>query len=186
VSSLDIGEVIDFRRRSPLGTAENAGRVMPFYRAVVLEIERRRLHLQLPMDQVADRAGVADRYWAKVLNADAPSGRQARWETLQDIVDALYPEGYDVEIRPKVGMRLGADELRCKIRFAAAPSDRRLQRELMRELGRKGGIARREKYKTMPREQRRAIANKARKTRKKNRALRRQLRALPASTDARL
>jgi hypothetical protein len=35
-------------------------------------------------------------------------------------VDALYPEGYDVEIRPKVGLRHDAAQLRCKIRFAAS------------------------------------------------------------------
>jgi hypothetical protein len=138
------------------------------------------------MDQVADRAGVADRYYSKARWADSPSGRQARWETLQDVVDALFPEGYDVEIRPKVGLRLDAEQLRCKIKFAAAPKDSRSHRELMRELGRMGGIARREKYKTMPREKRMAIAKKARKTRRKNRALRSQLQRLAASAEARL
>jgi hypothetical protein len=147
--------------------------VTALYRSVVLEIERQRIRLGISMDEVSDRAGVADRLYAKCLYPDAPkSGRQSNWQTLQDIVDALFPEGFDVEIRPKKGQRLDAKQLRCKIKFAAAPKDSRSQRELMRELGRLGGIARREKYKTMSREQRLAIAKKARKTRRKNRLAR--------------
>jgi hypothetical protein len=176
VSSLDIGEIIDARRRSPIGEGQNVGRVVvPFYRAIMLELERRRLQLSLPMDVVADRAGVADRYYSKSLYADSPSGRQSRWETLQDIVDSLFPEGYDIEIRPKTGLRLGPNELRCKIAFAAAATDKKSQRELLRALGKKGGEARREKYKTMSRAERLAIARKARKTRRRNRLLRAQL-----------
>jgi len=171
VSSLDIGEIIDARRRSPIGEGQNVGRVVvPFYRAIMLELERRRLQLSLPMDVVADR------YYSKSLYADSPSGRQSRWETLQDIVDSLFPEGYDVEIRPKTGLRLGPNELRCKIAFAAAvTTDKKSQREMMRALGKKGGEARREKYKTMSRAERLAIAKKTRRTRRKNRLLRTQL-----------
>ncbi|MFZ2157238.1 MAG: hypothetical protein WAV72_14110 [Bradyrhizobium sp.] len=160
--------------------------VVPLYRSIVLEIERRRLHLGVSMDELSDRAGVADRFYSKMLYPDTPSGRQARWSTLQEICDAIFPEGFDVEIRPKAGRRLDAEDLRCKIKFAAAPKDGRSQRELMRELGRRGGIARREKYKTMPRKQRLALAKKARKTRRKNRALRSQLQRLAASAEARL
>jgi hypothetical protein len=120
---------------------------------------------------------VADRYFAK--NPDSPSGRQAQWRTIQDIVDALFPEGFDVEIRPKVGLRMDAEQLRCKIKFAAAATDKKLQRELMRGLGAKGGIARREKYKTMPRAERLRIATKARKTRRQNRLMRAQLQKQP-------
>ena len=54
--------------------------------------------------------------------------------------------------------------------------DSKSQREFMRELGRLGGVARREKYKNMPREERLAIAEKARKTRRANRLLRAQIR----------
>lgn len=149
--------------------------VVSLYRAIVLEIERRRIHLGLSMDEFSDRAGAADRFWSKALYPDTPSGRQARWSTLQEFCDAAFPEGFDVEIRPKVGLRLDAKDLRCKIKFAAAPKDARSQRELMRELGRQGGIARREKFKTMPRAKRLAIAAKARKTRRKNRMLRAKL-----------
>jgi hypothetical protein len=77
------------------------------------------------------------------MPASTPSGREARWKTLQDIVDALYPEGFDVEIRPKAGLRLDAEQPRCKIKFAKATTDRKWQRQLMSELGKKGGEARR-------------------------------------------
>ena len=150
--------------------------VMPFYRAIVLELERRRLQLSISMEEVSDRAGVADRFYGKALYSNAPSGRQARWDTLQDIVDALFPAGYDVVIKPKVGLRLDAEQLRCKIKFAAASTgDRKLQRELMRALGKRGGEARREKYKNMTKQERQRIAAKARKTRRQNRLLRAQL-----------
>jgi len=146
--------------------------IQPFYMAVMLEIERRRLQLNISMQEVCDRSGVADYFYSKALHASTPSGRQARWSTLQDIVDALFPEGYDVVIKPKVGMRLDANQLRCKIRFAAAPTDRRLQRSLMSELGKKGAEARKEKYRTMSKAERNRIAAKARKTRRQNRLLR--------------
>ena len=166
---------------------ENVDRnVSPFYRSIMLELERRRLHLRISMDEVSDRAGVADRLYSKMLHANTPSGRQSRWETVQDVVDALFPEGYDVIIKPKAGLRLDAEQLRCKIKFAAAPTDRKLQRELMREIGRLGGIARRESLKAMPRAKRLAIAKKARKTRRENRALRSQLQRLLAPTEVRL
>ena len=157
---------------------ENIDRnISPFYMGVMLEIERRRLQLGLSMQEVCDRAGVADYYYSKALHASTPSGRQARWDTLQDIVDGLFPEGFDVVIKPKVGLRLDAEQLRCKIKFAkaSASTDRKLQRELMRELGKKGGQARREKYKNMTKEERQRIAARARKTRRKNRQLRAQL-----------
>jgi transcriptional regulator with XRE-family HTH domain len=148
--------------------------ISPFYMGVMLEIERRRLQLGLSMQEVCDRAGVADYYYSKALHASTPSGRQARWDTLQDIVDGLFPEGFDVVIKPKVGLRLDAEQLRCKIKFAASTTDRKLQRELMSELGKKGGEARREKYKNMTKEERQRIAAKARKTRRQNRLLRAQ------------
>jgi hypothetical protein len=110
----------------------------------------------------------------------------ARWETIQDIVDALFPAGYDVAIKPKVGLRLDAEQLRCKIKFAAAPTDRKLQRQLMAELGHKEGIARREKYQNMTKQERQRIAAKARKTRRQNRLLRAQSQRLQQPTDANL
>ncbi|MBR1249192.1 hypothetical protein JQ609_19970 [Bradyrhizobium sp. AUGA SZCCT0169] len=172
---MSLDEIIDHRRRSPGPVGENSRQVMPFYRAIVLELERRRIALRISMDETSDRAGIADRLYNKMVAADAPSGRQSRWETIQDVVDCLYPEGYDLEIRPRKGLRLGPGDLRCKIAFASASGgDTRSQRDLMRALGKLGGEARRDKYKNMSSEERQRIAKKARKTRRQNRLLRAQ------------
>jgi transcriptional regulator with XRE-family HTH domain len=154
--------------------------IAPFYMAVMLEIERRRLQLRLSMQELCDRAGVADYYYSKALHASTPSGREARWSTLQDIMDAIFPEGYDVVIKPKVGMRLDAKQLRCKIKFSAAALEAvnpTSHRDLMAMIGKMGGEARRAKYATMSKAERQRIAKKARKTRRQNRLLRAQIRA---------
>jgi len=168
-------------------SAGNKDRVKPaepLYRALMLEIERRRLALGISMEELSDRAGVADRYFPKMLYADSPRGRQATWTSIQEIVDALFPEGVDIELRPKKGGRLGPEDLRCKIRFASAPKDPRTHRELMRELAAKGGKARAERWKNMTRAERLAVAKKARKTRKKNRLLRSRLAAASRNSSA--
>src|SRR5215211_4164390 len=95
-ANLSLDEIIDHRRRSPRPTGGNVERITPFYRSIMLEIERRRISLGISMDEASDRAGVADRSYSKILYADAPSGRQATWRTLQDVVDGLFPAGYDV------------------------------------------------------------------------------------------
>jgi hypothetical protein len=156
--------------------------VVPFFRAVMVELERQRLARGLSMQEVCDHSGLADYYYSKALHASTPSGRQARWDSLQDLVDALFPEGYDVVIKPKVGMRLSAADLRCKIKSAAALTDRKSQREFMRELSHKGVEARRTKLAAMTEEQRKRaikhIVKKARKTKRKNRLLRLQQAAI--------
>jgi hypothetical protein len=109
------------------------------YRAVMLECERRRASLGLPMEKFDEYAGLSERYYAKALHADAPSGRQAQWGTLQVIVDALFPAGFDLEIKPRPGLVITADNLKAKLLQLKAIKDPKAQRELMRELGRKGG-----------------------------------------------
>ena len=148
---------------------------VPVYRALLLECERRRQLLGWSMWQVDDASGCQDGYYAKALHADRPSGRQARWETLNLIVTALFWQGFDLRLTHKPGGVLTAEDHRLKVMFAAADNNRLSRRELMRQLGKKGGIARREKYKTMSRAERLAIARKARKTRRRNRLLRAQL-----------
>jgi hypothetical protein len=69
------------------------------YRAVMAEIDRRRLELDVPMWAVDDRAGTQDGYYAKPLYAETRTGRQSGWQTLQLIVDALFPGGVDVQLR---------------------------------------------------------------------------------------
>lgn len=104
------------------------------YRSIMLEIERRRLALGMPHWQVNDAAGTQDGYFAKMMLPDTPSGRQASWETLQLVIDALFPDGFEVIIRPTKDGALSADDQRRKMRFATAHTNPRTQRELMREL----------------------------------------------------
>lgn len=142
-------------------------RATPVYRALLLEIERQRQAIGISMDALSDEAGFADRYYAKALHPDTPSGRQARWETVQEMLDALFPGGFDIEIRAKTGVCLSAQDLRRKIKFAAADRDPVTRRKLMAEIGRLGGQARAK----MSPERRREIALKAAKTRLRNRAI---------------
>jgi hypothetical protein len=116
--------------------------VTPLYRAVMLEVERRRLQLDISMERLSEVAGNADRSYSKALHAETASGRVAGWPTLQNIIDTLFPDGVDVVLRPRVGDQLTALSYRHKLRAAAAVHDRKMQRDLMRELGAKGGAAR--------------------------------------------
>jgi hypothetical protein len=150
-------------------------RAVPVYRALLLECERRRQQLGWSMWQVDDASGLNDGHYAHCLHVDRVTGRQAQWKTIDLIVRALWPQGLDLRITHKTGGILTAENHRLKIMFAQADNNRLSRRELMRSLGKKGGEARREKYKTMPRAERLAIARKARKTRRQNRLLRAQM-----------
>lgn len=118
----------------------------PLYRAVVLEIERLRIAAGWPSWQLDDHAGAQDGFWQKALHPDTASGRQARWETLQLYLDALVPDGFDVEIKRKNGASLDATRHPSKIRHIRAQYHKKTQRDIMRELSQKGsakgGIAR--------------------------------------------
>lgn len=135
--------------------------VTGIYRAIMIECERRRQALGLPMDKFSEWAGLPDRFYSKGLHADAPSGRQAQWPTLQIIVSALFPHGFDLIIKPKPGAVIEPHDLKAKLLQLKAIKDPKAQRELMRELGRKGGMAR----KPPPRRQRIALARRAAKMR---------------------
>jgi hypothetical protein len=150
--------------------------ITPVYMAFMLELERQRLVRGLSMAELTDHAGIADGLYGKSLYASSPSGRQSNWRTLQDLVDALFPAGFDLIVKPKTGLRLDPSQLRCKIKSAAALTDRKTQREWMRELGRLGGVARREKFKNLTPEERKAIAERGRVTKRQNKLLRAQIR----------
>jgi hypothetical protein len=164
-------------------TPKIVDRATPVYRALLLECERRRQQLGWSMWQVDDASGLNDGHYAHCLHVDRVSGRQARWETLSLIVTALWPLGFDLQMTHKPGGILTAEDHRLKVMFAAADNNRLSRRELMRELGRRGGIARREKLAAMPLADRLKIA---RKRRKQKRALRKQSCGLPATAEARL
>jgi hypothetical protein len=66
------------------------------YRSIMLAVERRRLALGWPMWLVDERSGVQSGYYAKILHAETISGRNAGWEVLQWVIDALWPDGIGV------------------------------------------------------------------------------------------
>jgi hypothetical protein len=114
----------------------------PVYRAIILECERRRVALGMSMEKFSEFAGLPDRYYAKALRVDEPSGRQASWSTLQIIVDCLFPDGFDVQLKPKVGAQLDALSLMFKTRYEQSLGNGKTRREHMAEIGRKGAAAR--------------------------------------------
>jgi hypothetical protein len=130
--------------------------VVPVYRAFLLEIERRRQQLAISQDRLSEVA--SDRSFAKYLHPETPTGRAAQWQTVQTIMDVLFCDGFDLILRPKKGPQLGVLSFRHKLKAAAAQHDRRLRRELMAELGAKGGHARARK---LTPEHRREIARRA-------------------------
>lgn len=70
----------------------------PIYDAIMWEVRKQILELGLTMKQCDDVSGNQDGHTAKMLHPDTPSGRQARWETLQNLVEAIYAGGYKVKI----------------------------------------------------------------------------------------
>lgn len=150
---------------------------VPIYRAVMLEIERRRAELGIGMERLSETAGIADRAYAKALYPDTESGRLARWQTIQFIMDALFPDGWDLEIRARNGPMLTAMSMRYRIALANQVKNPKTYRQAMRELSRMAAEARASK---IPRERRELIARKAARARwrkaEKERKLRRQKR----------
>lgn len=131
------------------------------YRAIILECERRRMALGLPMEKFCEYAGLPDRYYGKAVCVDTPSGRQPQWTTLQIIIDALFPHGFDVEIRAKPGQVIDANSLKAKLLQLKAHHDPLAQRELMTGLSVKAAEGR----KRIPARKRSAIARRAAKAR---------------------
>lgn len=136
--------------------------VTSIYRAIMLECEQRRIALGLPMERMSEWMGISDRSYPKYLNADTPSGRQAQWPTLQTIIDALYPHGFEVIIKPKPGAVIGPDDMKAARLELRARENPVLMREIMAQRGAMGQAA--YKAKTKP-EDRRKWAKKALKTR---------------------
>jgi len=117
--------------------------VAPLYRAVVLELERRRLAIGISMDRLSEIAGIADRAWAKLLYPDTAAGRTGNWETLQLVSDVLFADGFDVVVKARTGPALDAIRMKYQIRMAAVlPVRGKCQREWMSELGKRSAAAR--------------------------------------------
>ena len=133
----------------------------------MVEIERRRLELGWPAWQLDDRSGVQDGYSQKMLWADAPSGRRASWDMVQLLVDALFPNGFDVEIRPRPGSFFDPLRQKAKIGHSAAfYKGGRTLREYMKSLRAKSSTT---GLRSVSKRRRTAISRKGGKARAKYR-----------------
>jgi hypothetical protein len=135
--------------------------VTSIYRAVVAEIERRRIEVGWTCLELDTAAGLSSGYWAKCVHPDEPSGRRIRWEMLEFVMGALFPDGFKVAIEGQSGALLTAHSMRFHIK-AAAPPGTPTFREHMRGLAKRGAAARMEK---MTPEQRTEVARTAAKGR---------------------
>jgi hypothetical protein len=129
------------------------------------ELERHRLKFGVAMWKLDDAAGTQEGYYARALYADTPTGRMATWQVLQKLVQTLFPDGFEIILKPWKGS-LDASKHRLAISFDHARYDFEARQDWMQELSKKGaskgGRARAEKL--SPR-RRRAIARKAAKKR---------------------
>lgn len=136
--------------------------VTSIYRAIMLECEQRRVALGLPMERMSEWMGISDRSYPKYLNADTPSGRQAQWPTLQTIIDALYPHGFEVIIKPKPGAVIGPEDMKAKRLELRARENPVSLRDSMRKLSVLGNEARKTKLSASRRKHIAKIAAKER------------------------
>lgn len=81
-----------------------------------------------------DLSGVQDGYTAKMLHPDTPSGRQASWPTLDLVMRALFPDGYDIIFKPRDGRRA------LKLTAPRNPTVGARERAIMQKMGRRGGL----------------------------------------------
>ncbi len=131
--------------------------VTSIYRAVVAEIERRRIEVGWTCLELDTAAGLSSGYWAKCVHPDEPSGRRIRWEMLEFVMGALFPDGYKLAIEGAIGPLLSAASMRYHIK-AATPEGTPTFRQKMRGLAAEGGNKRRD---SLTPEQRTEIARKA-------------------------
>jgi hypothetical protein len=139
----------------------------PIYRIIMVEFERQRLARGLSMAQVDDLAGTQDGYYSRMLYPDTPFGRQARWETVQDVADALFGRGFEVKILGSIGVEASALALDKGASSNALKNRHWRHSKHFADLGRRGGLAR---AKNLTTEQIRAIAKKAARVRKAKRS----------------
>jgi hypothetical protein len=186
VSQQQLEIIIDHGRRSP--ARDNKNRTRPstaIYRALMVALDDRRVKLDLSMERVNDLAGLQDGFWAKMADPDTEHGRQSKWESVDLVVEALFGTDYEISIKPRNYRNPPEQPTRAQPSAKAArPRIHWRHRKIFAELGKKGGKARREKYKNMRPEERRRIAKKALKTRRTNRALRAQLKRISGYSSA--
>lgn len=129
------------------------------YLQIIGQAHARIRRLGIPMWKCDDLSGMQDGYSAKVLHPDTPSGRQARWDTLQLLLDAIYPEGFVLTIKPR-----GKGQSKGLAREPNKVSDQRIRAVLM-ALGRQGGIKSGQVRAALSQEKRAALTEAARKVR---------------------
>jgi hypothetical protein len=151
--------------------------ITPVYEALVWELRKQILTLGLTMAQCDDLSGLNDGYTAKALHANTPSGRQAGYACIQDLMDVLFCcGGFLMTIRPKADVDTIKAEIArrlerrgSKLNPLGIATSARLRgvvgripiRDFARYAGQKGGAKRRE----MPKAKRIALARKAAKAR---------------------
>ena len=108
--------------------------VSDIYRALAAQLHDRIRKLGLPMWRCDDLSGVQDGYTAKMLHPDTPSGRQASWLTLDLMMQALYPDGYDIIVRPRDGRKA------LKLTAPRNPTVDARDRAVFQKYGRLGGL----------------------------------------------
>src|SRR5262249_19055703 len=89
---------------SEAATSENSQRqrkVTALYVALVAALDRRRRSIGWSFEHCDDISGNPDRYTAKGFHPNAPSGRQMTWSVLQNLLDALYPAGVEIILKPR-------------------------------------------------------------------------------------
>jgi hypothetical protein len=153
------------------------------YRILMMEFERQRLSLGISMAQVDDLAGTQDGFYSKMLYPDSTYGRQARWETVQDVADALFGREFLINIsgtKPLMpsmpSIDKGASSNALQIRHWR-------HRKHFQTLGTMGAVA---LHASRTPEERSKAARKAAKTRwKRARAAQRQGEAHKAANEAR-
>jgi hypothetical protein len=136
------------------------------YRIIMVEFERQRLARGLSMAQVDDLAGTNDGHYGHMIYPDSPTGRQARWETVQEVAEALFGKGFEVKILGSISGEPSALALDKGASSNALKNRHWRHSKHFADLGRRGGLAR---AKNLSTEQIRAIAKKAARARKAKR-----------------
>ena len=108
--------------------------VSDVYRALAAQLHDRIRKLGLPMWQCDDLSGLQDGYTAKVLHPDTSSGRQPGWLTLDLLMGALFPDGYDIIVKPRDGRRA------LKLTAPRNPVVDARDRAVFQKYGRLGGL----------------------------------------------
>jgi hypothetical protein len=156
-------------------TRPNSGRrVQPateIYRQVVWEIRKHIRLSGMTMQDCDDKSGLNDGHVAHMLHPDTAHGRQAKWETLQTLLEAVFPDGFRIKINP---IQTGASRVRGKVDLRPHAIGKTPIRDLAIEMASRGGRAYAEKT---PPEKRKKIARNAALVRWRNDPIHRRQKA---------